>query len=263
MKSSNTPSGYLSLGQIFLGLLLLTVFLATRFASASACVEEQADKTVECSAKDVRVTFADNVRDIFGAPLLDCVKGRTFSFIADFHVQTTAKERYDVGLYFAIDGDPNNDGAKSGACSANIIRDHHLDPALPNIVKLGAGSAADLDGDACRDINSAHGWRHIGGKVVTLRVDNVLCHDSDADGKLNLPNCTSWSPDAGGACTSPKNAAPRSPSNCGCDIAFNVPISVAPTTIQVTETDRRQSFAEHRRDRVFLSETSGSNESQP
>jgi len=263
MQFTKSPNGRFSVEIIFASLFVATTLLADQSAFAELCIEEQAGKSVVCTANDVRVAFADNIRNTSGAPLTQCFSGKTFSFIADFHVQTTATSRYDIGLYFATDGDPNGDGARSGMCSANIIRERHVDPMFPNVVMLGAAVAANLDGDACRDITSAYGWRHIGGKVVTLRVDDVLCHDSDGDGKLNLPNCTSWSQNPGGVCSSPQNAAPSSPSNCSCDIGFNVPIFVAPGSIQVAKDNPPVSSAEPRGGPVLLSESLAPEDSRP
>lgn len=263
MNLTRLRNGKLSVGAIFGALVAATVLLGKQSANADTCIEEQTGKSVACSANDVRVTFVDNIRNTFGAPLAQCNRGQTFSFIADFHVQTTATSRYDIGLYFAVDGDPNGDGARSGLCSANIIRDRHIDPAFPNAVMLGAAVAANLDGDACRDINAAHGWRHIGGKVVTLRVDDVLCNDSDGDGKLNLPNCTSWSENSAGVCSSPQNAAPKSPSNCSCDIGFNVPILVNPKNLQVTNDNHTVSSTQPRGDALLVSESTAPHNSEP
>jgi hypothetical protein len=218
-----------------LSALATTILLGESLSDAAACIEEQTGKPAICSAKDVRITFADNVKTIFGEPLTECVHGQSITFIADFHVQTSTPARYDIGLYFAIDGDPNGDGAMSGACSANIIKDRHTDPAYPNTVTLGAAVAANLDGDACRDIDATNGWRNIAGKVVTLRIDNALCRDNDADGHLNLPNCISWANNPAAVCNSPENTAPHSAVNCGCDISFNLPIRVVPEVNQIAE----------------------------
>ena len=249
------PKHKFSVAAIFAALVLPPTLIGNKTALAETCVEEQAGKSVACSANDVRVVFADNIRTTFGAPIVQCIKGQAFSFIADFHVRTTAISRYDIGIYFATDGDPNGDGATSGVCSTNIIKDRHIDPAFPNVVTLGAAAAADLDGDACRDITSAYGWRHIEGKVVTLRVDDVLCHDSDGDGQLNLPNCTSWSLNSGGVCMNSQHTVPSSPSNCGCDAAFNVPISVIPRNIRVTKDEHPDSSDKPESDLSLLSES--------
>jgi hypothetical protein len=242
---------------------LLPMTLSIQSVIAQTCVEEQAGKSMVCSGNDVRVTFADNIRDTSDAPLTQCLSGKPFSFIADFHVQTTAKSRYDIGLYFATDGDPNSDGARSGTCNASIIRDRHLDPAFPNAVILGSAVAANLDGDSCGDVSSNTGWRNIGGKVVTVRVDHTLCHDSDGDGMINLPYCTSWSQTPGKVCNFPENTAPSSAANCNCDISFNVPIFVTPDTTPVTRDTHPDAIAENGSDLSLLSEQEIRRDSHP
>ena len=229
----------LFLGALALGGLLLG---AQPAASADNCIQDKFGKSLVCTANDVRIAFADNIRDTSGNPLSQCLSGQPFSFIADFHVTVGATSRYDIGLWFATDGDPNHDGARSGTCSVNDITDLHTDPA--GTVQLGSAFAANLDGDACRDINTANGWGPPNGRVVTVRVDNVSCVDTDGDGKLNLPNCTSWSQNTGGVCNTPNDTVPGSPSKCSCDITFNLPIFVETGTIQVTKDSSPASLPE-------------------
>lgn len=203
-------------------------------AWSQSCIQEAAGRSIVCTANDVRVAFADHIRDVAGKDLSQCTAGETFSFIADFHVTVGATSRYDIGLFFATDGDPNADGARSGVCSPNIIKAPYLDPAGSGVM-LGSAAVANLDGDACGDINTANGWGVAqGGKIVTVRVDNVLCKKG-ANGMLSLPNCTSWSQNSGVACSNPTQAAPGSPSKCSCDVGFTVPIFVEEGSITVTK----------------------------
>jgi hypothetical protein len=99
--------------------------LGAQSVSAQTCIEDRYFQAtgghLTRTANDVRIARASNIRDTSGNPLESCVSGQTFSFIADFTVQTTATARYDIGLYFATDGDPNHDGALAGQCSTNII----------------------------------------------------------------------------------------------------------------------------------------------
>ena len=83
-------------------------------ASAANCMQDKFGKSLNCSANDIQVAYADNIRALNGGSLTQCIDGQTFSFIADFHVTTTASSRYDIGLWFATDGDPNADGARTG-----------------------------------------------------------------------------------------------------------------------------------------------------
>jgi hypothetical protein len=199
--------------------------LVAQPASAANCMQDKFGKSLVCTANDIQVAFADNIRDVNGNQLTQCIDTQTFSFIADFHVTTTASSRYDIGLWFATDGDPNADGARSGTCSVNMITAQHTDPAPPQIVTLGSAFSQNLDGDACRDVTTAAGWGVPNGRVVTVRVDNVLCK-AGANGFLSLPNCTSWSQNTGGVCNGPDDTVPGSPSKCSCNVGFTVPIFV-------------------------------------
>src|SRR5919198_3468197 len=200
------------MGSLFLGALVLGgLLLGAQPASAQSCVQEQAGRSIVCTANDVRVSFADNITDLSGNPLNQCnTSAGPFSFIADFHVTTGATSRYDIGLYFATDGDPNGDGARTGVCSANIIRPKN------QTTGLGSANFVNLDGDACGDINTSHN-----PQVVKVRDDNVECK-AGANGFLSLPNCTSWSQNSGGVFSTPDDAAPGSPYKCSCGIGFPV-----------------------------------------
>lgn len=206
---------------------------AQAIASGATCMQDVWQQhgntqTLGCTANDVSIASATNIRALDGSPLAQCVKGQTFSFIADFNVSLTAQGRFDIGLYFATDGDANHDGALTGTCGANIIR-----PKDP-LSGLGSIDFIQLDGapDTCGDIDGAHN-----PQIVTVEVDNVLCQDSDADGKLNLPNCTSWrQPGSNEVCQSSNDAFPGSPSKCNCDAGFNVPLLVENGALAVTKT---------------------------
>jgi len=223
---SNLSSNHFKLGVFAAGALLI----AAQPVSAQTCIQDKFGKSLVCTANDVRIAGAGNIRDISGSPLTKCISGQTFSFIADFTVVTGATSRYDIGLWFATDGDPNHDGARSGVCSANIITPPHTDPAAPQLVTLGSADYLKIDSDACGDISTAHN-----NQVIAVRVDNVACVDTDGDGKLNLPNCTSWSQNGSVACNTSDNTVPGSPSKCSCDSTFNLPIFVETGSISVTK----------------------------
>src|SRR5512132_4179282 len=87
----------------------------------SVCMGTLFGGSLNCTANDVRIGRAENVRDAQGQTITSCVEGSTLNFTADFRVELTAQARYDVGLYFATDGDPQADGARGGACSVSKI----------------------------------------------------------------------------------------------------------------------------------------------
>jgi hypothetical protein len=156
---------------------------------------------LNCTANDIRLSRATQVSPT------SCIEGTHFDLTATFEVNVTANARYDAGFFFRIDG---GDDARNptGTCSLTQL-DRNISPAL------------NLDGDTCGDLNA-------GTVNVTFTIPNVLCQDTDGDGKLNLPNCTSWHSNQGTACTlgNANGAKPDTKSKCVCDDTFQVPVTV-------------------------------------
>jgi hypothetical protein len=170
---------------------------------------------LNCTANDIRLSRATSVNPN------TCIEGTTFTLEATFETIVTANSRYDAGFFFRIDGGDNarGDGTNAtGQCSLSA-----LDPVIP--------PALDDDGDTCGDLNS-------GTYNVTFTIPGVLCNDSDGDGFLNLPNCTSWHSNQGTACNI--NTAfdfyPDTKSKCVCDDTFQVPVIVETASITVVKT---------------------------
>lgn len=213
------------------------------------CLKDEFGKNVQCSANDVRVAKATNPRNLDGTPITSCNAGSHFSFIADFHLVTTATARENIGLYFQTGG---GSSALTGTCSDNIISPLH-DPGEASTVNCGTagygpclGSAqyhefdTALAGDNCGDTTSADG-----DQVITVEVDDVDCKAAPGTNQLSLPDCTSWQQPGGALlCVSDPNggwpwvpaAIPGAPSKCHCDSGFTVPITVQSASISVTKT---------------------------
>jgi hypothetical protein len=226
-------------------LLAMAILAAPAFAQT--CLKDEYGKNVQCTANDVRVAYADNPRALDGTPLTSCIANQTFSFVADFHVVTTATARENIGLYFQTAGGAN---ALTGTCSDNIIAPPHK--VTGDTVCLGSGATAACTGngtyeeldtgtptDTCGDISTSDN-----NQVVTVEVDNALCVAAPGTNQLRLPNCTSWQQPGGTIlCQSPspnwpwvKAAIPGSPSKCNCDNTFTVPIAVQSPQVGVTKT---------------------------
>jgi len=185
----------------------------------NGCMQDLAGFGLNCTANDVNLAAATNIVTLDdGCAFL----GDTVTFRATFEVRLTTQERYDIGIYFATDGDPNRDGAYTGRCSINTL------PYYPNPPWLNLDSAPDI----CGDIDDAHNPLY---PVITI---TTQCIDPDGDGKLNLPYCTSWRQSgANDLCTSPLNAFPGTPSKCKCEsTAFNIDIPVPPAPLGVEKT---------------------------
>jgi hypothetical protein len=199
--------------------------------STVPCMQDTAGFGLNCSANDVQLAAATNI------VILDdgcAFLGDEVTFAADFEVVLTAQARHDIGIWFAQDGDPNGDGAITGTCTAATPA-YGPDPPWLDL----DGTSDPFPGehkpsgvqDTCGDIDADH------NPLFPQVVLTVECIDPDGDGKLNLPNCTSWR--QGGAndlCTSPDEAFPGAPSKCRCDIGFNVDIDVPQAELQVVKT---------------------------
>jgi len=222
-------------------LALFTIAILAASASAQTCLKDQYGKNVQCTANDVRVAFADNIRALDGTSLTSCTAGSTFSFVADFHVVTTATARENIGLYFQTAGGAN---ALTGTCSDNIIAPRHASANPLDTVQLGSSdyfenTSVDSAGDNCGDITTAHN-----NQTVTVEVDNVLCQAATGTNQLRLPDCTSWQQPGGTILcqSSPPSypwvaaAIPGSPSKCNCDNGFTVPIQVQSPSVSVAKS---------------------------
>jgi hypothetical protein len=179
-------------------------------------------QTLNCTANDVRVARVTNI-DITsggechpdpttGTKVCTCVAGGNVTFTADYEVRLTAQTRYDIGVYFAVDGDPNNDGAYTGACK---LIDLDMTNAPSTFIQLDSS-----EGNECGDIDAANNPQIIHAPLT------VAC-EAGAGNKLKLPNCTSWrQPGANDYCAGALDVFPGSPSKCHCDQGFTIDIIV-------------------------------------
>ena len=237
-QSTRPLATSLSLG-LFAGVVLLgstPLALADGAGNADVqsdqvCMEEAAEFGLVCTANDVRLAEATDI------VILDdgcAYPGDTVTFSANFEVLLGAQARHDIGIWFAQDGDPNGDGAITGSCTvatpAYAPDPPWLDLDGTNDPLPGDNKPSGIQ-DTCGDLDDDHNPLF---PSITL---TVACIDPDQDGKLNLPNCTSWR--QGGAnelCRDPIEAFPGSPSKCRCDIGFNIDIDVPAAELQVTKT---------------------------
>lgn len=207
-----------------------------------ACIAERAAEaglSLNCTANDISIASAE----IIGDPKCE-YPGDEIEFQARFTVQSSATERYDIGLWFAEDGDPNDDGALTGKCTVSTL-------------PTGSYPFLNLDtdsqpGDTCGDIKKP-GSNPL-YPVVTVK---ATCVDYDepgspGEGMLDLPYCTSWRQQGSNElCTTPTQAFPGAPSKCKCDRTFDVPILVPPAKLRVEKTAKTTEIAEPGGDVTF------------
>jgi hypothetical protein len=170
---------------------------------------------LNCTASDIKIAKAISAINVATGES-SCVAGTTFDLAARFQVDVTANARYDAAFFFNIGGGASARDV-NGTCSESILTN-------------GVAPALNLDHDSCGDLNAGSYTN------ITFTVPNVLCQDTDGDGFLNLPNCTSWHSNAGNVCTGPSTAAPETKSKCNCDDTFQVPVSVESPSGAVEKT---------------------------
>ncbi len=183
---------------------------------------------LNCTANDIRLSRAISVSPT------SCIEGSHFDLTATFETIVTANSRYDAGFFFRIDGGTNARGDGNGAtgeCSLSALTPG-VAPALP-------AGAPGADADTCGDLNA-------GTYNLTFTIPQVLCHDSDKDGFLNLPNCTSWHSNQATACniTNAFDFHPDTKSKCVCDDTFQVPVIVETAALTVVKSASPTSVSE-------------------
>jgi hypothetical protein len=194
------------------------------------CMEEAAEFGLVCTANDVRIAAATDIVIIDDGCAFP---GDTVTFSANFEVLLGAQARHDIGIWFAQDGDPNGDGAITGICTVATPA-YAPDPPWLDLDGIndplpGDNKPSGIQ-DTCGDLDDNH------NPLFPSIELTVACIDPDEDGKLNLPNCTSWRQSgANDLCTEPLDAFPGSPSKCRCDIGFNIDIDVPSAELLVTK----------------------------
>ena len=231
MQSSKSTERRLGLGTVLAVVALATLIISNQPASAvdsgptttgDVCMQQvYGGNTVTnsnrlvCTAGDIKIARAIDAINLDTGEK-SCTAGVPFRLQATFQVDVTANERYDAAFFFNITGgaDARN---PNGICSESILTN-------------GVTPALNLDGDSCGDLNAGSYTN------VTFTIPGVLCQDTDGDGFLNLPNCTSWHSNAGNICTGPSTAAPETKSKCNCDDNFQVPVTVESPSGAVLKT---------------------------
>jgi hypothetical protein len=227
MKLSKSTERRLGLGSVLAVVALVALIIGNRPASADTvgpgnyCVQDNLRvNKLNCTAEDVKLA---GVKRVNGVPLIsptECTSGEYFDLTVTLLVSTTATSRYDIGVTFDTNGDPEHDGARTGTCSRSDL------PTSPS-----SSGYLNLDGDACGDTASAN-------SPVDLQVTiaGVKCADTDGDLFLNLPYIVSWANVPGNVCSNAAEALPGTTAKCKADDTFNVPVHVAEPNNALTKT---------------------------
>lgn len=204
------------------------------------CMATLYGASLNCTANDVSLARATNIEitDFCLYP------GDTTTFTATFETMLNAQARYDIGIFFDVGGDPEMDGAYTGSCSVSSLN-YTPDPPWLDLdgtsnIFVGGKKPSGIQ-DTCGDIDASHNPLY---PVIEI---TAYCVDTDGDGYLNLPYCTSWrQPGSNQLCTGPlpeeylggwsSGVIPGAPSKCKCDLGFNVPVPVPAASLEVSKS---------------------------
>lgn len=223
----------------FIGIIALVIFASPNYVGAqesgNVCVADYGGNS--CTANDVRFEALTPVQVLEG-----CGEGEIGVTEVVFDAQLASDgspDRYDIGLYFALDG--------GSALTGDSCYHDYLEGPLtstPNytldLLPIGSapdgtldsidhtiasdpffGEPTDTVGDTCGDNETNRGLLK---RIAPIR---IACNDSDGDGAADVHVCTSWKnnptqSDPAGGCTDVTNAIPGTPSKCSCTtINFN------------------------------------------
>ena len=215
---------------ISFGLLTFLAFLVAVpipqpvVAQEGNCIDDLTGITNVCAADEVWLSYLRNSEG------LTCMPGEMVTLNLEAWLLATSLERYDIGLFLALDG---------GAADTGSCEHYYLPPPL------AMGGTCSVSGDICtKDVDCpagevcAGGYDPEGGSgpyfdaepedardecgdlepgVDThLQLDPIVvpCIDSDRDGFLDIGTAVSWDDQIDHACVSVDDATPSGPETC-------------------------------------------------
>jgi|GEM_PF-2462188 len=213
---------------ILLASLVLPSVALAQGESGNVCVRDYRGGAV-CTANDVRIE-ALTVTSV----VEDCVSGTPGETEVVFETLVSSAgspNRYDIGLFLALDGGSARDGDScyhdflSGPLTATPTYVEE-DPMVNGPGPLGEETIIDGpwwdgagDGDLCGDIESNSRLRK------TLPPLRFACIDNNGDGSADVSVCTSWDNNVGSTCNTVVDAFPGTNSKCSCS---GVELGIAP-----------------------------------
>jgi uncharacterized repeat protein (TIGR01451 family) len=207
---------------------------AAQGETGNVCVRDYRSGAV-CTANDVRIE-ALNVVSV----LEDCltgVVGETEVVFEALISSAGSPDRYDIGLFLALDGGSARDGNQcyhdflSGPLTATPTYGDKNSDTIPDI-DGGPWWNGGTDSDQCGDIQASTQL------FKTLPPLRFACIDNNGDGSADVSVCTSWDNNTGSTCNTVLNAFPGTNSKCSC---ATVELGIPPAPeLTVTKTPPTQ-----------------------
>ena len=213
------------LAAVFGAMVLLALFAGAQVASAQGPTEGVTGvacmNTSPCTAGDTRIA---DITVLNVAACLDDGNGNLYAdVIMKAHLQSTADQRYDIGLWVALDG-----GAQHRAGQPVLPRDPATARASGHFQCRRRIPFHDLDGDYCGDIQKTDPDAY-----ATLQTLKIKCTDTSGTGLVNsISTCTSYDNNAGTQCSSIAGAVPGTGSKCKCGATPITPIAISQIVVR-------------------------------
>ena len=193
-------------------------------AQEGSCIDDVTGIVNVCAADDVWLSYLRNAEDLV------CTPGEPVTLNLEAWLLATSLERYDIGLFLALDGGTADTGScqqyylppplalggtcsvsggackKDADCPAGEVCAGGYDP------ESGSGPFYDAEPedalDECGDLEPGVDTRYLLAPVV------VPCIDSDGDGFLDIGTAVSWDDQRDSSCESLEDAGPSTPETC-------------------------------------------------
>jgi len=193
-------------------------------AQEGSCIDDLTGITNVCAEDDVWLSYLRNAEG------LTCLPGEPVTLNLEAWLLATSLERYDIGLFLALDG---------GAADAGTCQHYYLPPPL------ALGGTCSVSGDDCtKEVDCPAGEVCAGGydpesgsgpyydaepedardecgdlepgvdTHLFLAPIVVPCVDSDGDGYLDIGTAVSWDDQRDHACVGVGDATPNGPETC-------------------------------------------------
>ncbi len=251
-----------SIGKLLPLLALLAAMLATQPAIAQEeqgnCLDDVTGRTNVCRAGDVQLSTLMNIEDT------TCMPGELVTLNLQVRLLATAAERYDIGMFLALDGGD----ARTGLCQHDYLRP----PLSAGGLCSGSGDDCKKDVDCPVDETCTGGYNpgspDSGGgpfynaepgdpldacgdleqgvdTYYRLAPVTVECIDSDGDGLLNIGTAVSWDNNPNGdTCQGVDGAVPNTPAKCRYATIDVANVIVSPGLLRVQKTAEPEELPE-------------------
>lgn len=231
---------------------LLTLFLTLApsarpvAAQGGTCIDDVTGRTNVCTAQDVQISELRNKEDV------TCQVGTLVNLELRTRLVGQASERYDIGVFVALDGGNARTGtcshdylppplSASGTCSTSGTACKRTADCPTGEICVGgydplSGSGPFFNAELAEDPNNACG--DLEKDVETfydLPAVTVPCADSNGDGTLDIGTCVSWDNEKTRTCLDVEGAVPSTKAECRCAMIEVGNVMVIPGTIRVTK----------------------------